>query len=147
MDSAPIAPLRASYKEEIKKRHETAVVGAVLEHKETREPMGECRLWMFSQKNREAEVSMCLAPEWQNRGFGAEVLRFLVRYAFEGLGVHRVSLSVFEGNGRARRMYEKVGFIEEGRSRKSNWVDGHWEDLIMMGMLESEWGSWRSSAN
>lgn len=31
------------------------------------------------------------------------------------------------------------GFVEEGRRRKSNWINGAWQDSIYMGLLEEEW--------
>jgi len=31
------------------------------------------------------------------------------------------------------------GFKEEGRKRRANWVDGHWEDSFSMGVLDEEW--------
>lgn len=31
------------------------------------------------------------------------------------------------------------GFAVEGRERKSNWADGKWEDMIIMGVLDTEW--------
>ncbi|KAF9065477.1 hypothetical protein BDP27DRAFT_1331939 [Rhodocollybia butyracea] len=49
------------------------------------------------------------------------------------------NLGVFNGNERAKRLYQKMGFIEEGRKRKVNWIDGHWEDHISMGILQEEW--------
>jgi len=36
-------------------------------------------------------------------------------------------------------IYHTRGFVEEGRRRKSNWVDGRWTDIIYMGILEDEW--------
>lgn len=33
------------------------------------------------------------------------------------------------------------GFKEEGRKRRCNWVEGHWEDMIYMGILDDEWRS------
>jgi RimJ/RimL family protein N-acetyltransferase len=31
------------------------------------------------------------------------------------------------------------GFVMEGTQRKENWVDGKWEDIYTMGVLETEW--------
>lgn len=33
------------------------------------------------------------------------------------------------------------GFKEEGRIRKGVWIEGAWEDIILMGILEEEWVS------
>jgi RimJ/RimL family protein N-acetyltransferase len=41
-------------------------------------------------------------------------------------------------NVAARRVYAKVGFVEEGRSREAFRRDGKWHDMILMGLLEHE---------
>lgn len=33
------------------------------------------------------------------------------------------------------------GLVEEGRKRKANWIDGKWEDIVFMGILEEEWAA------
>jgi RimJ/RimL family protein N-acetyltransferase len=35
-------------------------------------------------------------------------MRFVVDYAFREMNLHRVSLEVFEGNDRAKKVYDKV---------------------------------------
>jgi RimJ/RimL family protein N-acetyltransferase len=54
------------------------------------------------------------------------------------MNLHRIELWVFEENARARHVYEKVGFIEEGRLRDGMYKAGHYQDLIFMGLLEGE---------
>jgi RimJ/RimL family protein N-acetyltransferase len=44
-------------------------------------------------------------------------VRTTVRYAFERLGLRKVYLDVAETNDRARRCYEKVGFVRIGQHR------------------------------
>ena len=63
----------------------------------------------------------------------------MVDHAFETLGLHRISLNVFEFNERAIRAYRRCGFQIEGRSRESIWRDGRWWDEIAMSILESDW--------
>ncbi|KJA16913.1 hypothetical protein HYPSUDRAFT_46819 [Hypholoma sublateritium FD-334 SS-4] len=53
--------------------------------------------------------------------------------------MHRVSLTVFEGNDRALALYRRLGFVEEGRHRKIVWIKGSWRDTYYMGILEDEW--------
>jgi hypothetical protein len=35
------------------------------------------------------------------------------------------------------------GFVQEGRQRKANWVEGAWKDIIQMGILVEEWNDAR----
>jgi len=78
-------------------------------------------------------------PEYWGRGYGTEVARLVLRYAFEALGLHRVRLMVAAYNVRARRCYEKAGFRVEGTLRQSFQVDGEWQDDILMAILREEW--------
>lgn len=59
-------------------------------------------------KNRNAELGISLAAQHWDKGYGSEALRFVVDYAFRGLGVHRLSLGVFGGNERAVKVYERM---------------------------------------
>jgi RimJ/RimL family protein N-acetyltransferase len=78
-------------------------------------------------------------PEYWGRGYGTEVTRLMLRYAFETLGLHRVRLRVTAYNHRARRCYEQCGFRVEGIERESFLVDGEWQDDVLMGVLKQEW--------
>jgi RimJ/RimL family protein N-acetyltransferase len=37
------------------------------------------------------------------------------------------------------RQYRKVGFVEEGRQRQLAWVQGTYEDVLVMAILRDEW--------
>lgn len=59
-------------------------------------------------------------------GYGTDAVRTLVRYAFERLGLRKVYLDVADGNDRARRCYDRVGFVKIGQHRGPeglNYVD------------------------
>ena len=77
--------------------------------------------------------------EYWGKGYGTEVARLVLRYAFETLDLHRVSLRVAAYNLRARRCYEKCGFRVEGVERESFQVDGEWQDDVLMAILKEEW--------
>lgn len=77
--------------------------------------------------------------EYWGKGYGTDAMRILLRYAFEELNLHRLSLSVFEYNSRAIRSYENAGFVIEGRARQFLNRDGRRYDMIFMGILRHEW--------
>ncbi|KAF9468574.1 acyl-CoA N-acyltransferase [Collybia nuda] len=103
------------------------------------EVIGAASITVESPKNRDVALGIGILPGAWNKGYGTEATRFLVDYAFRSLGVHRVSLNVIESNIGAVALYKKIGFIEEGRRRKSIWLNGTWQDSIYMGLLEEEW--------
>ncbi|KAH7098112.1 acyl-CoA N-acyltransferase [Auriculariales sp. MPI-PUGE-AT-0066] len=90
-------------------------------------------------RNRHGSIAISLVRELQGRGFGTEVMRWLLEHSFNQLGLHRLSLDVLANNERAVAVYKKVGFVEEGRRRKVIWLDGDWIDIVSMGLLDEEW--------
>jgi len=50
-----------------------------------------------------------------------------------------MGLTCYSYNLGARELYERLGFVFEGRLRESVWYDGAWYDEIILGMLKSEW--------
>ncbi|KZT60046.1 acyl-CoA N-acyltransferase [Calocera cornea HHB12733] len=95
-------------------------------------------------KNRDAQLGLLFSTSWHNLGLGTELMRWLVPYAFEQLGMHRLSLEVVESNVAARRVYQKVGFAEEGRKKGAVWQDGGWKDIVLMAILEEEYWAGRN---
>lgn len=70
-------------------------------------------------------------------GFGTDATRLVVAEVFESLGLDRVKLEVFDHNPRARRSYEKVGFVETGRTVE--WAGNTRLDVIAMELHRDRW--------
>ena len=75
----------------------------------------------------------------RDRGLGTEATRLTVRHAFEEQGLNRVGLEVFDFNQRARRVYEKMGFVLEGTRREALRYNSEWVDAHDMAILAREW--------
>ena len=78
-----------------------------------------------------------------NKGIGTWVVKRTRDYAFQELKLHRLSLSVYSFNPRAKHVYEKAGFRTEGILRDAILGDGNYADEILMAILESEWQNLR----
>jgi RimJ/RimL family protein N-acetyltransferase len=101
--------------------------------------IGEIVLNDLDVDNRSMGMRMSLAgAEVFDRGYGTEALRAVVSHGFDDVGLHRISLEVYSFNPRARRVYEKCGFAEEGRLRHALLWDGQWHDAVLMGMLDTD---------
>lgn len=59
-------------------------------------------------------------------GYGREMLRLALQYAFCITGVERVRLNVFAENRAARHCYEAAGFREESRAENVFAYRGEW---------------------
>jgi RimJ/RimL family protein N-acetyltransferase len=77
--------------------------------------------------------------EFWGKGYGTEMMKLCLQYAFTELNVHRVSLGLHEYNPRALRSYQKAGFRMEGRTRQDLMREGKRYDSLWMGILREEW--------
>jgi len=77
------------------------------------------------------------------KGYGTDALITFSRFLFTQWNFHRLSLDTWDGNSRAIRAYEKVGFKIEGRQRDARFVLGNYHDAILMGLLQEEFFSLR----
>ena len=75
----------------------------------------------------------------QRKGYGSQALSMLVRFAFAELNLFRLSARVPEYNQAAIALFRKFGFVEEVRRRQALDRDGRRWDLIVFGLLNSEW--------
>ncbi len=73
------------------------------------------------------------------RGYGSEALSLVLDHAFGTTPLHRISLDVFTFNDRARHVYKKAGFVEEGVLRDALRWDGAWHDSVVMSVLRPDW--------
>ncbi|KIM43396.1 hypothetical protein M413DRAFT_444223 [Hebeloma cylindrosporum] len=140
--SDPIVPRNHRFVSKIEELANEALLYVVIEA--TNLPsgpqvIGAANITLSNVKNRDVILGIALDPQMWGKGYGTEVVTFLVDYAFKNLAVHRVSLGVLDSNPAAIHMYKKIGFVEEGRKRKANFFNGEWQDSIYMGILEEEW--------
>lgn len=86
------------------------------------------------------EMGMAVVAGYRRRGLGYRLLETTVTKALAN-GLTRIELEVFASNQPAKALYEKLGFEQEGIKRKARYLDGVWDDLIMMALLNEEAGS------
>lgn len=115
----------------------------ILRPLEGEQALGFVGLWVnWPQRDAWLGIGIGDRANW-SQGYGFEALRLALRYAFDELNLHRVSLTVLEGNARAIRAYEKAGFVLEGHARQYSRYDGQWLGEIFMGVLREEWNQHR----
>jgi len=102
--------------------------------------IGEMVLSVVNWSGRDAFVGLSIGERdnW-SKGYGTDMMKVLLRFAFTEINLWRVSLGVFEYNPRAIRSYEKAGFHHEGRQRGFLHREGKRWDMLFMGILRDEW--------
>lgn len=92
---------------------------------------------------RHAGIDLMLAPHVQGHGVGPEAIRLAAHWLFEVRGHHRITIDPAADNARARKAYEKVGFVLVGVMRSyerdadgKGWHDGALYDLLASDLVD-----------
>jgi RimJ/RimL family protein N-acetyltransferase len=105
-------------------REEAALVGAV-----------GLRL---DPRNTRAELGYWVGKAYWNRGYGTEASRAVLAYGFDELQLHRIFACYFAHNPASGRIMEHLGMKAEGRLRQHVQKWGQFVDLVIYGILRSE---------
>jgi diamine N-acetyltransferase len=105
-------------------------------------PVGSTSLFEIDRYYDTASFGLLIGEaDARGKGYGTEVARLMLDYAFPALGPHNVSLDVDEFNLAGRKAYERAGFKEFGRRREVTPLSGRRWDLISMDCLSHEFES------
>jgi RimJ/RimL family protein N-acetyltransferase len=105
-------------------------------------PVGNTGLHAVDHRNGSAVFGIMIGePDCRGKGYGTEVTRLMLDYAFTALGLHSVMLTCYEFNLAGQRAYAKAGFKEFGRRRQCRWMGGRLWDEVYMDCLASEFES------
>lgn len=104
------------------------------------EILGLASLTSIDYLNQSAEFQIMIGNESnQGKGIGTYAVNMMLSHAFYNMNLQRVSLSVLEDNYRAIHVYNKVGFIQEGRKRKARYKNGRFVDILEYSILKEEY--------
>ncbi|WP_276357992.1 GNAT family N-acetyltransferase [Cohnella caldifontis] len=114
--------------------------GFVIADPATEAYIGQVNLDRIDWKNRVGFIGIVIGEKHLlGQGIGTEALKMMVKFAFEELNLNRLELEVYDFNERALRCYLACGFREEGRLRARQFKNGRYVDVIVMGLLRSDW--------
>ncbi|CAM5224125.1 RimJ/RimL family protein N-acetyltransferase OS=Ureibacillus acetophenoni OX=614649 GN=SAMN05877842_1285 PE=4 SV=1 [Ureibacillus acetophenoni] len=103
--------------------------------------IGHISLGRIDTRNKSARIGKVLVgdPIARGKGIGEQMIREVLKIAFDELHLHRVTLGVYDFNQSAIACYEKVGFKKEGLLRDSSKFGEVYWSQWEMSILEDEW--------
>jgi putative acetyltransferase len=81
------------------------------------------------------EIGLVVHDAWHRRGIGSALLRSVLELADRWFNLTRVELTVYADNLPAIALYEKHGFVREGRLGRYAFRDGAFVDAYTMARL------------
>jgi RimJ/RimL family protein N-acetyltransferase len=108
--------------------------------------LGLVSLVSIDYMNQSAEFHIMIGDkDNQGKGIGTFAVNAMLQHAFYNMNLQRIELTVLEDNERARHLYEKVGFIQEGIKRKAKYKNGKFINMIVYSILKEEYKSVKPS--
>lgn len=103
-------------------------------------PVGILMIHEINWRKRQGAIGMCIGERdtW-SKGYGSEAAILLTRFAFQELGLEKITGSLLTGNAASQRMMERVGYRQYGLARHDEFRHGHWQDAWLCEALRDEW--------
>ncbi|ALS80269.1 GCN5 family acetyltransferase [Planococcus kocurii] len=101
--------------------------------------VGEVVINAYDEENHGMNFRILIGPRGRNQGLGTEATQLIIDYVFQNTTLTHLTLSVFDFNPRAKRVYAKVGFVLSGIDKNDLQFEGDWIDSIHMKLTRENW--------
>ncbi|MBB2479370.1 GNAT family N-acetyltransferase [Bacillus sp. APMAM] len=101
--------------------------------------VGEVVVNLYDEKKESMNFRILIGPRGRNRGLGTEATNLIIDYVFKNTNLNQLTLSVYEFNPRAKKVYEKVGFVLDSIDKNDLEFEGEWIDSINMILTRDNW--------
>ena len=119
----------------------------VIFERATWRPIGHTDLFEIDWRNRTCSFGILIGEaDARGKGYGTEVARLMLDYAFTALGLHNVMLTTDSYNLAGQAAYRKAGFREIGRRRQCSLLNGQLLDMVYMDCIASDFTESRLQA-
>lgn len=100
--------------------------------------VGGINIHSKDEKNGTFSFGIRINRNHRNKGYGSEALRILLRYGFYELRFQKCNSGCVDINEGSIKLHKSVGFIEEGRQRRTIYMNGQYHDHILFGLTREE---------
>ncbi|HJV41522.1 GNAT family protein [Caulobacter sp.] len=83
-------------------------------------------------------IGYWVGESFARKGHMADAVETLIRFAFQGLGLHRLEAACMPENAASAALLLKCGFSEEGYARAYLKINGDWRDHRLFGLVAPE---------
>ena len=79
------------------------------------------------------EFGISVLQAYTGKGIGRALIEYMLAWAERGGVVRKINLKVRVDNVPAIRLYQRMGWVAEGRTTRDTWIDGAFNDCLLMG--------------
>lgn len=104
-----------------------------------RELIGGIGMHQWDHYLRKAQVGYWLAKDYEGQGIMCRCAIRFIDFLFDKLDLNKIEMHLLPHNTRSAALTQKLGAKVEGVLRQSIKVNGKLEDVVVTGILRSEW--------
>jgi [ribosomal protein S5]-alanine N-acetyltransferase len=109
-----------------------------IEIKDSKEFIGTVGFNALSLKHKRAEIGYELHPNHWRKGYATEVIRRILDYGLNDLGLTRIGAVVFIENNASNQLLLSLGFKKEGVLKQYMYQNGIAHDTYIYGLLKGQ---------
>lgn len=117
-------------------RGDTLALG--IERNDQRILVGACSTRKVDPRAGSFEYGVAIERSHQRQGFPSEAAVLLLRYMFDERRYHKCTVSIYDFNHASIALHGSLGFVDEGRLREQEFFQGRYCDVVVMGILDTE---------
>lgn len=102
-------------------------------------PLGICGLEKISYIQGDGVLPFFVANHFRGRGLAKTMSISMLDLAFDRLGLHRLTTYYRADNAASAKVLARLGFTTEGICREGWLSDGIRKDIVIAGILASDW--------
>lgn len=104
--------------------------------RESEKHIGNIKLGPVNDYHHHGDIGLVIGEkEYWGKGVATEAIGLLSNYAFEKLGLNKVTAGAYQANIGSIKAFEKVGFDVEGIRRKQYMCSSEYVDGVLLGLL------------
>jgi ribosomal-protein-serine acetyltransferase len=101
--------------------------------------IGGVGLHHWEQPMKKAQIGYWVSKDFEGKGVITQCLIRFVDFLFEKIGLNKIEIHFIPANARSAKVAERLGCKIEGVIRQSYMRNGKPEDIVITGLLKSEW--------
>ena len=123
-----------NYVQDIKHNPDYLFLAIVL--KKNDKHIGNIKLGPINKFHKSADIGIMIGEEsFWGKGIALQAIRLLVDYAFNKLGIHKITAGVYSNNIGSIKAFKRAGFIIEGRRKKQCLFNEEYTDIVLLGII------------
>jgi ribosomal-protein-serine acetyltransferase len=93
----------------------------------------------WDHNTKRAQIGYWIGKGHEGKGIINKCLTAFVPYLFDKIGLNKIEIHFMPANKRSAKVAERLGFKTEGIIRQSIIHNGMPQDVVIAGLLKSEW--------